>query len=106
MKMYGIFKSEGGYRVCLNTYLGGPVISSCPWFETKEQANDFAFDTEFDNKTKGYGVFYADGSWICAMEEEFYSANSEKEGKNIVTKAIQKMGYELNYILSRRKDLR
>lgn len=105
MKKYEIFKSEGGYRVCLRTYLDSPVISNSPWFETKEQANDFAFDSEFDDKAKGFGVFYADGSWICAMDGEFYSANSEKEGKNMVTKAIQKMGYELNYILSRRKDL-
>lgn len=35
MKLFEIFKSEGGFRVCLSEMNGNPVISKCPWFARK-----------------------------------------------------------------------
>ena len=39
MNKYDLFKSEGGYRVYLGVWSGSPVVS-CPWFETKEEAEE------------------------------------------------------------------
>lgn len=38
MQLFDVFKSEGGFRVCGALWAGGPVISSSPWFATREQA--------------------------------------------------------------------
>lgn len=38
MKVYDIFASECGYRVCGAVWAGGPVIDSSPWFSTREEA--------------------------------------------------------------------
>jgi hypothetical protein len=40
MNKYDVFKSEGGYRVCLGVWSGSPIISKCPWLETKEEAEE------------------------------------------------------------------
>ena len=39
MNKYDLFKSEGGYRVYLGVWSGSPVVS-CPWLETKEEAEE------------------------------------------------------------------
>ena len=38
MKLYDIFKSEGGFRFAGALWVGNPIISSCPWFAKKEDA--------------------------------------------------------------------
>ena len=38
MKLYEIFKSEGGYRFAGALWADDPILSSCPWFAKKEQA--------------------------------------------------------------------
>ena len=38
MKLFTIFKSEGGYRVCGGIVLGCPVISLSPWYLTRRAA--------------------------------------------------------------------
>lgn len=38
MKMYDIFASEGGYRVCGGLWGDDPIINQCPWFTTREEA--------------------------------------------------------------------
>lgn len=35
MKKYEIYRSEGGFRVAANVYLGCPVVGSSPWFANK-----------------------------------------------------------------------
>ena len=40
MNKYDVFSSEGGYRVCLGVWGGSPVVSNCPWFETKEETEE------------------------------------------------------------------
>ena len=40
MNKYDVFISEGGYRVCLGVWNGSPIISNCPWFETKEETEE------------------------------------------------------------------
>ena len=42
MEKYDIFKSEGGYRVCLATYGDDPIIDRCPWCKTLADAKDEA----------------------------------------------------------------
>jgi len=42
MKMYEVFKSEGGYRVAGDIYLDGPVIDSSPWRKTEAEAKKLA----------------------------------------------------------------
>lgn len=38
MKKFDIFKSEGGYRLALGIYGDDPVLNSCPWYATEEEA--------------------------------------------------------------------
>ena len=48
MKPYDVFKSEGGYRVALSVYLGGPVMGNSPWFPTLEEAEEVAEQAKLD----------------------------------------------------------
>lgn len=105
MEKYEVFKSEGGFRVCLGVYLNSPVISRSPWFETEEQADRFAFDSKFDDDVRECGAFYMDGSWMYVISGDFYAADNEEQAKSSVIRAISGMGYDVDYILKRRKDL-
>lgn len=37
-----VFRSEGGFRVCGGVHAGGPILSSSPWFATREEAERVA----------------------------------------------------------------
>ena len=109
MEKYDIFKSEGGYRVCLATYGDDPNIDKCPWCKTLSCAKAVARDAKFDNETGQYGVFYGEG-WMASLpsndyETDYYSFGSRDEAVQAVISAIEKLGYTREYILRRRKDL-
>ena len=42
MEKYDVFKSQGGYGVALGIYLESPVVGSIRWFESKEDAEEYA----------------------------------------------------------------
>lgn len=43
MKLYEIFKSEGGYRVCGGIWVdGNPIMGCSPYFATREEAEKAA----------------------------------------------------------------
>lgn len=41
MKLFDIYKSEGGYRVACITRCDCPVTNSSPWFKTKDKAEAY-----------------------------------------------------------------
>ena len=109
MEKYDVFKSEGGYRVCLATYGDDPIIDKCPWCKTLAGAKAVARDAKFDNETRQYGVFYGEG-WMASLpsndyETDYYSFGSRDEAVQAVISAMEKLGYTREYILCRRKDL-
>jgi hypothetical protein len=38
MQKYDIFESEGGFRGCGGTWVGGPIIRQSPWFKGRAEA--------------------------------------------------------------------
>jgi hypothetical protein len=38
IQLYGIFKSEGGYRVAAAMWGDDPIVRQCPWFATRDEA--------------------------------------------------------------------
>lgn len=112
MKKYDIFKSEGGYRVCLALWGDDPVISRCPWCKTLAGAKAVSRDAKFDDDTKDYGVFQADG-WIASLPSDtmsqypdYFNYDTRDRAVEAVISTIEKMGYSREYILYRRKDLK
>lgn len=106
MNIYDIFRSEGGYRVCKATWLDGPVINSCPWFETEEEAKNEVKKLKFKDCTDDIGMFQEEGGWIVEIGANFYFYDTEKEAKNRIISEIEKLGYERSYIFDNRHDLR
>nr|DAT51552.1 MAG TPA: hypothetical protein [Caudoviricetes sp.] len=61
MKMYEVFKSEGGYRVCCAMWAGdSPVIERCPWYETEAQAIAAAQFLRFEASAADVKLFWND----------------------------------------------
>lgn len=79
MEKYDIFKSEGGYRVCLATYGDDPIIDRCPWCKTLADAKAVARDAKFDNETRQYGVFNGEG-WMASLPSNDYETDYYKFG--------------------------
>lgn len=112
MKEYDIFKSEGGYRVCLGVYNDGPIMEHSPWFTDLSVAEAFARDKKFDDETGCYGAFRDGNGWIASLptddtfsQSDYYNFKKHSAAVEAVLAAIEKMGYSREYILHRRKDL-
>lgn len=52
MKLYDVFKSEGGYRVCCGLWNDNPIIAQCPWYETESLARDAARRIRYKDVTE------------------------------------------------------
>lgn len=52
MKLYDVFKSEGGYRVCCGLWNDNPIIAQCPWYETESLARGAAQRIRYENATE------------------------------------------------------
>lgn len=79
MKVFDIFKSEGGYRVCGDIWNGAPVLAQSPWFKTLVEAE------------KGRDAMKARRLEADALEcvfsgipEHFYSPEVRKRAEEIV----------------------
>lgn len=110
MEKYDIFKSEGGYRVCLTTWGNGPVIDKCPWCKTLAEAKAVVRDKKFDDDTKDYRVFKPENDWMASFPSDdlypdYPNFNTRAEAVEAVISEIEKLGYSREYILLRRKDL-
>jgi len=82
MKKYDVFKSQGGYGVALGIYLDSPVMGSIRWFESEEDANEYA-----DNQ-KAYDIAYTQ------YEEKVLNAPSIEDAEKI--KAPSEDDYKVN----------
>lgn len=61
MKLYEVFKSEGGYRVCRSLWGDDcPVIDRCPWCKTEAQATAAAQFLRFEDGTSDVKLFRND----------------------------------------------
>lgn len=52
MKLYEIFKSEGGYRVCCGLWNDNPIMDQSPWYETESLARDAAQSIRYKDATE------------------------------------------------------
>ena len=106
MNIYDIFRSEGGYRVCKATWGDDPIISSCPWFETEEEAKNEVKKLKIKECTDDMRAFQEEAEWIVEIGANFYTYNTKEEAKKRIINEIEKLGYERSYILDNRRDLR
>ena len=107
MKKYDIFKSEGGYRVCLGLWGDNPVIKVCPWFEDEIEAMCAAKKFKFEDSSRDVAIFdHHDGSVAVQIGQELRETKSLDEAKKVAIEAIKKRGYSEKYILEHRPDLR
>lgn len=60
MKLYEVFKSEGGYRVCCGLWNDNPIIAQCPWYETEPLARDAARRIRYKDVTEDVQIFKND----------------------------------------------
>lgn len=61
MNLYDVFKSEGGYRVCLQLWgTGDPIINYCPWYASEAQATANAQFLRFQRSTEDVALFWND----------------------------------------------
>ncbi len=112
MNIYDIFRSEGGYRVCKATWGNDPIISSCPWFETEEEAKNEVKKLKFEECTydirmfEEFQAFREKTKWVVEIGANCYTYDTKEEAKNRIISEIEKLGYERSYILDNRRDLR
>ena len=81
-------------------------ISSCPWFETEEEAKNEVKKLKFKDCTDDMRMFQEEAEWIVEIGANFYAYNTKEEAKNRIINEIEKLGYERSYILDNRRDLR
>lgn len=60
MKLYEVFKSEGGYRVCCGLWHGNPIMGQSPWYETEALARDAAQSIRYKRETEDVKIFKND----------------------------------------------
>ena len=60
MKLYEVFKSEGGYRVCCGLWHGNPIMDQSPWYETEALARDAAQSIRYKRETEDVKIFKND----------------------------------------------
>lgn len=120
MELYDVFKSEGGYRVCLGLWGNNPIIAKCPWYGTEKQVLYMAMYYKFKNQAKGFVASKGDPD-ICESpyvaiinvykedsyepEQKIYGYNSLDGAKGRVVSEMMKLGYSKEFILRHRKDL-
>ena len=105
MKIFDIFKSEGGYRVCGAIWNSNPVIDRSPWYETLAEAESAQKSMMFKQDAQDVGVFQeSENYWIAQIADEFYTANTKESACKIAIDYLLDFGWDLEYILSQRPD--
>ena len=87
MKVYDIFASEGGFRVCGAVWAGGPVISASPWFKTREEAEVGVRkmkQKDFEREAEDLA--------FSGLPEHLFSPAVRKRAKEILRAAEEKAG--------------
>lgn len=77
MKVYDVFASEGGYRVCGAVWAGCPVIDSSPWFATREEAENEV------ERMKSRAVERQALEIVQGYPPEFYSESARKRAEEL-----------------------
>lgn len=87
MKVYDVFRSEGGYRVCGAIWAGGPVIDSSPWFPTREEAEEGVQKMKQEDLERDAVLLLSSGA-----PENLFSPAVRKRAKEILRAAEEEAG--------------
>lgn len=77
MKLYEVFRSEGGYRVCGGLWNDNPIMDQCPWYETESLARDAAQSIRYKRETEDVKILKNDyvvpSRWTVTWSDEYGS---------------------------------